>query len=214
MSDLAIYGMPQSNFVWAARVAAAEKGIPHALVDAAPGSPEIAAVHPFGRMPVMRHGAVALAETRAIVRYIDRAFDGPPLEDDALIPGARDEMWASLAITAIDAVLIRAHVFAYLFPGTADGTPDLAAVEACWPRVELAVAAIDRGIADGEILGDRFRLPDLWLVPILYWQRPLPGWSRMTALAPRLSDALDRALERPAVAATLPPPLPQREAAA
>lgn len=213
MSDLIIYGLPQSNFVWAARLACAEKGVPHHLAIVPPGAPEIAAVHPFGRMPVMRHGSVALAESRAIVRYIDRAFDGPPLEDDDPAAGARDEMWASLAITAIDDALIRRYLFAFVFPGTADGSPDLVAAEAAWPRVERACAAIEAGIAAGAILGSRIRLPDLWLIPILYWQQRLPGWERMTAIAPSLPGALAGLLARESAVATTPPPLPADAAA-
>ena len=41
--------------------------------------PEVAAIHPFKLVPCMRHGDLALAESRAICTYIDQAFDGPPL---------------------------------------------------------------------------------------------------------------------------------------
>jgi glutathione S-transferase len=44
-----------------------------------PHTPEVVAIHPFGKIPVMRHGDVTLAESRAICGYVDRAFDGPAL---------------------------------------------------------------------------------------------------------------------------------------
>ena len=77
MSDLQIIGAPASNFVWATRIACAEKGVPYTFIPTLPHTPEVRAIHPFGKIPVARHGAVALCESRAICLYIDRAFPGP-----------------------------------------------------------------------------------------------------------------------------------------
>ncbi|MGG5888468.1 glutathione S-transferase family protein [Falsiroseomonas sp. HC035] len=74
-----IIGFPQSNFVWAVRIACAEKGVPHSLVPRPPHHPEVTAIHPLGKVPVMRHGAVRLAESRAICLYLDHAFPRPAL---------------------------------------------------------------------------------------------------------------------------------------
>ena len=79
MSDVQVIGLPQSNYVWAVRIALAEKGVEHENLPAAPHSPEAVAVHPMGKIPVLRHGAVALGESRAIIDYIDATFDGSPL---------------------------------------------------------------------------------------------------------------------------------------
>ena len=76
MSDLQIIGAPASNFVWMTRIACVEKGVPHTLVPTMPHTPEVSAIHPFGKIPVMRHGAVTVCESRAICLYIDRAFSG------------------------------------------------------------------------------------------------------------------------------------------
>ena len=37
-------------------------------------------LHPFGKIPAMRHGDVTLFETSAIARYIDETFPGPRLQ--------------------------------------------------------------------------------------------------------------------------------------
>src|SRR5215468_1337934 len=79
MPELQIIGGPQSNYVRVARIACAEKGVPYTLVPAMPHTPEVDAIHPFGKIPLMRHGDVTLSESRAICAYIDRLFDGPPL---------------------------------------------------------------------------------------------------------------------------------------
>jgi glutathione S-transferase len=50
-----------------------------------PHSPEVNAIHPLGKIPVMRHGDFRLCESKAIVTYIDRVFPGPKLlPDDAM----------------------------------------------------------------------------------------------------------------------------------
>ena len=82
MANLQILGMPQSNFVWMVRMACAEKGVPYDLVPVRPHCPEVDAIHPFGRIPAMRHGDLELCESKAIATYIDRHFDGPKLIPD------------------------------------------------------------------------------------------------------------------------------------
>ena len=42
------------------RVVCAEKGVPYNLVPVRPHTPEVDAIHTFGRIPPMRHGDVEL----------------------------------------------------------------------------------------------------------------------------------------------------------
>ena len=79
MATLEIIGAPQSNFVRTARIACMEKGLPYTLAPARSHSPDVDAIHPFGKIPAMRHGDLSLYETKAICSYIDLAFGGPPL---------------------------------------------------------------------------------------------------------------------------------------
>src|SRR5215475_14425009 len=101
MSDLQIIGAPASNFVWVTRIACAEKGVPYTFVPTLPHTPEVRAIHPFGKIPVARHGAVALCESRAICLYIDRAFPGPALVPADPAGAALVEQWLSLLNTQI-----------------------------------------------------------------------------------------------------------------
>jgi glutathione S-transferase len=52
--------------------------------------------HPFGRIPVLRHGDFELFETTAITRYIDEAFSGPSLQPAAPARRARMNQVVSL----------------------------------------------------------------------------------------------------------------------
>src|SRR6185436_13016570 len=79
MAELEIIGVAQSNYVWAVRIAATEKGVPYKFTPLRPNTAEVGAIHPFSKIPVMRHGDFELFESKAIATYIDRTFDGPAL---------------------------------------------------------------------------------------------------------------------------------------
>jgi glutathione S-transferase len=51
--------------------------------------PELRAVHPLGKSPVIQHGEVIVAETGAIVEYLLEAFPGSGLRPPAGTPEAR-----------------------------------------------------------------------------------------------------------------------------
>src|ERR1019366_9513930 len=121
MPTLEIIGAPQSNFVRTARIACHEKGVVYTLTPARPHTPEVDAIHPFGKIPVMRHGDIALCETRAICGYVDQAFDGPPLIPRDAVSAAITEQWISLVNTGIDLVFARQYLLAHFFSGLPDG---------------------------------------------------------------------------------------------
>jgi glutathione S-transferase len=85
MTSPTVFGAAYSVYVRIVRLALAEKGVAYRLVDIdifAPGGPpqEYVARHPFGRIPAFEHDGFRLYETGAIARYVDEAFDGPPLQ--------------------------------------------------------------------------------------------------------------------------------------
>jgi glutathione S-transferase len=210
MSEVQVLGLPQSNYVWAVRIALAEKGVDHENIPAPPHSPDILAVHPMGKIPVLRHGAVALGESRAIIDYIDATFDGPPLvplERDAALGS---DTWTSIVATSIEPLLVRQYIFAYMFPGTADGQPDREVIDALLPKVEAALDVVETALGSGAVGADPFGRVDAYLVPILFYVRNMPEGGAMIAAKPHLSAYLDRSLTRPSVQATMPPPPPGR----
>ena len=147
MSALQIIGAPQSNYVWTCRIAAAEKGVPYEHVSARPHTPEVNAVNPTGKIPGMRHGEITLGESKAICTYIDRAFAGPGLIPASAEAAALVEQWISIVNTTVDPVLMRQYLVAYLFPGTADGKPDRARIEAALPKMPALFDLLEIGRA-------------------------------------------------------------------
>ena len=147
MHDLHIIGGPASNYVWMVRIACAEKGVPYKLTPARPHSPEALAIHPLGKVPGLRHGDVELAESRAIMGYIDRVFDGPKLIPADPVAAARMEQWLSIVNTALDPVWMRQYLAAYIVPGTADGSPNRARIEQALPIMQKQMPIMDRALA-------------------------------------------------------------------
>ena len=211
MSDLQIIGAPASNFVWVTRIACAEKGVPYTLVPTPPHTPEVRAIHPFGKIPVMRHGAVTLCESRAICAYIERTFPAPALIPAEPAAAALVEQWLSLINTHVDPLLVRRYLRAYFFPDTADGSPDRKAIEAALPEMRAEFAVLDAAVsATGYLAGNSFTLADIDLLPILFYMNKMPESRRMLAESKHLQAYFERHMERPSVKGTFPEQLPER----
>jgi glutathione S-transferase len=211
MAQLEIIGAPQSNYVWACRIAAEEKGVAYTLTPARPHTPEVDAVHPLGRIPVMRHGAVALAESKAIMTYIDRAFPGPALQPQDAAGAALVEQWVSLVNTTMQPLGFRPYMMGYFFPGTEDGSPNKTYIAEGWPKLQQYLALLDKAVApSGFLAGQGFSMADMTLVPLLFYLSHLPESGEALPGHAALNGYLQRHLARPSVKATLPPPMPGR----
>jgi glutathione S-transferase len=207
MDLLELIGAPQSIYVRSVRLAFEEKGVGYALSAAAPHSPEVLAIHPFGRIPVMRHGSLTLFESRAITTYLDRAFDGPVLTPTDPTGAAIVEQWISVLNTIILPTWV-VYTRNSFFPGTADGSLNRAITDPLLPQIERQIAVLSRAIAtSGNLYGDRFTLADMNLMPVLAYLRDLPESGEMILKAPPLADYFQRHSNRPSWNATDPPPL-------
>jgi Glutathione S-transferase len=186
------------------RIACAEKGVPYSLTSVMPHTPEVDAIHPVGKIPVMRHGDV-LGESRAICAYIDRVFDGPPLVPADPVEAARVEQWVSIVNTTIDPVWIRQYVGAgYIFPGTPDKSPNRAAIDAALPKMQQQFAVMDKAVGSGHLVGDTFTLADMNLMPILYYMNKFPESSALLAACPKLKAYFERHAGRKSVQDSMP----------
>ena len=170
-----IIGSLRSTYTRVVRMVCEEKGIEYALTERPLGAPEILAIHPFGKMPVLRHGDFALCESKAIATYLDRSFPGPPLIPSDPRLAALTEQWVSLVNTVMDRTLIRTYLFAYIAPATADGAPDREAIEAVMPAVREQIGVLDKAVAKtGYLVDEQFTFADINLLPILHRVGQLP----------------------------------------
>jgi glutathione S-transferase len=190
-----------------------EKAIEYDLTETLLGAPELFAIHPFGKMPALRHGDFELCESKAIATYLDRSFPGPQLIPTEPRLAALTEQWVSLVNTVMDPTLVRTYLLAYAAPRTVDGKPDQSAIEAVTPAVREQIGILDKAVAKrGHLVGDQFTFADINLLPILYWVKRLPEGAEAFAASPRLADYYDRHSARPSFTRTVPPPGPPRRA--
>lgn len=204
MTDVTIIGLPQSNFVWATRIALAEKGVAHEVIGVPPQSPEAIAVHPLGKIPVLRHGEVAIAESRAIIDYVDATFEGPPLVPQDHAGRIANDMWTAIVMTSVEPLLIRQFLMAHMFPGTPDNQPDPARIAALEPDVAKMLDMLEAALTEGQIGGEAFGRVDAYLVPILFYTRTTPTGADLIGARAQVSAYLDRHLSRESLQATMP----------
>jgi glutathione S-transferase len=206
LEDIEIIGAAQSAYVRTTRIAFEEKGVPYTLTPAAPKSPEVYALHPFGKIPVMRHGSFVLFESKAIATYIDRKFHGPPLVPAVAEYAAQAEQWISAINTSVfptAAIYMQANVF----PKGPDGRRDETVVARNLPSVRRYIEILDRAVESGQLAGTTFTLADMYLMPLLAYLRIFPESGEMIAAAGNLSRYYATHSVRRSFMMTTPPPL-------
>jgi glutathione S-transferase len=204
-----IIGSARSTYTHAIRLVCEEKGIAYVLTEKPLRAPEIRAIHPFGKMPVLRHGDFQLFESKAIATYLDRNFPAPYLFPSDLRLAALTEQWVSLTNTLMDLTLIRTYLFAYIAPKTADGKPDREAIDAVMPALQEQIGVLDEAVAGKTYLvGDDITFADLNLLPILHRVQLAPEGANAVAGATHLSRYYEHHAARPSFMRTMPPPRP------
>src|SRR5438105_3667682 len=173
-----VYGPAGSTYVWSARLALAEKGVAHELVDVPFGAhreePHLSR-HPFAKCPAFEHDGFALYETQAIMRYIDERFASAPLQPTDLHEFSRMNQIMGIvdayAWPSIAAGILFNRMLAPRF-----GLPvDENAVAAAVPRARLCLSEFARLAGDQPFLaGERISLADLMVLPLLYYFEKLP----------------------------------------
>ena len=204
-----VYGPAGSTYVWSTRLALAEKGVAHELVevgfDEHRQEPHLAR-HPFAKVPAFEHDGFALYETQAILRYIDEGFPVAPLQPTDLHQFAR----MSQIIGIVDAYAYPAIVGGILFNRRLAprlGLPvDEAAAAAALPRARLCLAELARLMGEQPYLaGERVSLADLMAIPLLYYFSRLPEGEAALAEQPSLRQWMRRLEERQSFQVTKPP---------
>jgi glutathione S-transferase len=169
MSDPIVYGFPRSTYVNIVRLVLTHKNVPYTFHDleTVMGKPEHLALHPFDRVPILRHDDFTIYETSAIASYVDEAFGGPRLTPQDVRPRGRMNQW----ISAVDSYYYPYMIYhvtheRIVFPELGIAS-DEKVVEHALPKVELGLGVLERELSHGKdyLLGSELTLADFFLLP-------------------------------------------------
>jgi glutathione S-transferase len=205
MSDpVTLVGFRHSVYQRIVRVALREKGVAFRVEEVDPFAPDagerLRGLHPFGRVPVLRHGRFDLYETSAITRYVDATFDGPRLVPDGAQAAAR----MAQVIALLDAngywPMIRQVFARRVFAPDEDTTTNEAEVAEGLAASRPVLAALEAIAAEGRVLsGGAITLADCHCGAMMDYFTRAPEGDRLLRSHPHL-EAWWRAIgERPSI---------------
>jgi glutathione S-transferase len=205
-ATITLLGDPRSSYTRTARMALAEKGVAYTLLPCAPHSPEILAVHPFGRIPAMRDGEIELWESAAIVNYLDECFDsGTSLRPGSIAERTRCLQWISAVNSYIYDTMVKRYVLQIIFPKGLDGKPERKVIDAALLEMPRQFAALDKAYGSNDfIAGSAISSADLFLAPILAYVQMFPEGGALMAGYPNVLRAQGVIRQRPSFTGTNP----------
>ena len=172
MSDVTLFGFPRSVYVQMAGIVLTHKEVPYTFHDLETemNTESHIALHPFERVPILRHGDFTVYETSAIVGYIDDAFDGPRLTPADPQKRARMNQWIS-AVNGYYYPYLIYHVSheRNVFPQL--GIPsDEKVVAHAMPKVKTCLEVLERELSQSGafLLGHELSLADYFMLPIIH----------------------------------------------
>ena len=172
MSEVTLFGFPRSVYVQMAGIVLTHKEVSYAFHDLETemNTPAHLALHPFERVPILRHGDFTVYETSAIVAYVDDAFDGPSLTPADPRGRALMNQWIS-AVNGYYYPYLIYHVSheRNVFPQLGIESDEKVVAHAM-PKVEVGLQVLERQLArSGAFLaGPELSLADYFMLPIIH----------------------------------------------
>ncbi|SMP04235.1 glutathione S-transferase family protein [Shimia sagamensis] len=167
-APVTLCGFEDSIYTKVAMMALAAKPVAFEMQHEDPFEKVGAESHPFGRVPVLKHGDFTVYETGAITRYIERAFEGVCLvPDDAECVARMDQVIAIADNYAYWPMVRQAYAHAVVRK-QAGIDWDKALVDVGLAAAEMVLAELDTIAREGHVLnGLRITLADCQLAPML-----------------------------------------------
>jgi glutathione S-transferase len=214
---LEIFWASGSPFSWRVMLALEHKGIPYEsrLLEFSKReteTPEFRAINPRGQVPALRDGAFVLAESLAILAYLEARYPSPPLFGQT--PEEVGRVWQ--AVQACSLYLDgpgEAFVLPMYFGVTEDKEP---AIRAALPRVHAELARWETALGQGPwLVLPTLSAADLVVFPMVKSllraagkpaaARFEPGLLPLEARYPRLAGWMARIEQLPGYDRTYPP---------
>jgi len=177
MADLILYGPALSTYVRVVRMGAAERGVELKMERTFLGPGDARDLHPFSRLPVLRHGDFEVYETLGIITYLEEAFPGPALLPKEAKAKALALQWISAINAYIDPVFVRRYILGHYLPVLQGQPPNQAQMEAAIPDLRHHLAVLEKNLAKGQpyFVGASLTWADLFAFPIFYYLARTPG---------------------------------------
>lgn len=206
MAIIKVYGSYRSPYTRSALLALEEKEASYALAPVGlrdyKAPPHIER-HPFGRVPVLEYDDFTLYETQAILRFVDSALSGRPLQPVKPRLAARMNQIIGIVDWYFHPRITCTISFQRLVAPVFGLAVDEAIVARSLPRAEECVREIDRLLGDSEFMaGSSISLADLMLAPHMDALIRTPEGKAIVAEFPRLSAWSKRMSERPSMSKT------------
>ena len=205
MTDIVVYGIEMSTYVWTTRLVLEEKGLSYTLEKVDWRSDAYRSLHPFNKMPAFRYGGVQLFETAAITAYLEEVFPDPPLQPADAAGRARMNQWIGAFGEYFYADIIRGVVLEYAFPASPDGKPNREKIDAALPNVERDLAIAESLLSDKPwLIGKLMTRADLFLAPMIHYLMIVPESPALMKGKDHLRRWFDTIRERPSFKTTIP----------
>jgi glutathione S-transferase len=164
-----VYGFPISPFVRKVHVVAAEKGIPVELAMSNPAAPaeEFLAASPFRKIPALVDGDFTLADSTAIVTYLDALQPDPPMVPGTPQQKARAIWFEEFADTILVAAGGKVLFNRFVGPKLMGKPGDEAAAEQGLKELEPVLAYLESQCGDGWLADGDFSVGDVAVAAVL-----------------------------------------------
>ena len=165
-----VYGALLSPFVRKVCVALEEKGLPYELKMARPrdNDADFLKASPFGKIPALVDGDYALADSSAILAYVDAAYPAHPLIPADPKARGRAVWFDEYADTILGAATLKVLFHRYVGPLVFKKPGDPAIAAQGLAELEPAFAYLEAQIpAQGWLLGEDFTLADIAVAAML-----------------------------------------------
>jgi glutathione S-transferase len=201
-----VYGSSMSPYVRKVLVYAAEKGIAAELRPTAfrDENPEFRAASPFGKMPALVDGDYGLADSSAIIHYLEAKQPDPPLIPAEPRARGRTIWWEEFADTLLMGCLQKLFFNRVVAPVflKRPGNPDVADAAEKNELPPLLQYLEGEAPEEGFLVGEGLTLADVAVAS------PLANLEHMSMAVdgssyPRLAAYLERILSRPSFAGLL-----------
>ena len=191
-----IYGFPLSPFVRKTVVALHEKDVDFELVPTNPQQPdaEFSACSPFNKIPAMDDGGFKLADSTAIIAYVDALYPGARLIPEEAKARGQAVWFEEVADTVLVPAGVGMVVNRFLRPKIFGTEGDEEAAKASEEAVKKPLSYLESAVS-GSWLAGEFSVGDVAVASVLK-TLSYTGWSIDAATYPKLAAWYARVGER------------------